>query len=99
MNLPPVDSENKGEDRPANDDTWEGRLLGKRYMFSASPLCPVVVVAVEGGGKDWAAYLAGLPTYSEPQIAFLERVYREGFKLTADQARGFFPGIELRYRE
>lgn len=77
----------------------DGVILGSRYMFSASPLCPVVVVAVEGGASDWAAYLAGLQTYSEPQPAFLQRVYREGYKLTADQARGFFPGIELRYRE
>lgn len=73
-------------------------MLGHRYMFSASPLCPVVAVAVRGGGNDWAAYIAGLQTYSEPQPAFLERVYREGYKLTAEQARGFFPAIDLVYR-
>lgn len=77
----------------------DGKVIGHRYMFSASPLTPVVVVAVEGGANDWAAYVAGLQTYSEPQPEFLQRVYRDGYKLTEEQARGFFPGIVgLRYR-
>lgn len=92
----PAHEDTKVEDRL---DDFTGRLIGNRYMFNASPLCPVVVVAVAGGGNDWAAYIAGLQTYSEPQPAFLQRVYREGYKLTADQAREFFPSIELRYRE
>lgn len=75
------------------------KLLDSRYMFCSRPLYPISVVAVEGGAGDWAAYVAGLPTYSEPRDDFLERVYREGAKLTEGQARGFFPDIQLRYRE
>lgn len=77
----------------------DGRIMHHRYLFSASPLAPVAVVAVEGGANDWAAYIAGLTTYGEPQPAFYERVYREGAKLTEEQARAFFPGVEgLVYR-
>lgn len=79
-------------------ESFAERLLGSRYCFNASPLTPVSIVAVRGTGGDWAAYLAGLQTYSEPQPAFLARVYREGFKLTEEQARAFFPGVELEYR-
>ena len=74
------------------------KLLDSRYLFCARPLYPISVVAIEGGANDWAAYVAGLPIYSEPTDDFLERVYRDGAKLTEDQARGFFPEISLRYR-
>lgn len=80
------------------EDRFEKKLIGSRYMFCASPLSPVVAVAVAGGNNDWACYIAGLQIYSEPQPAFLERVYREGFKVTEEQARSFFPGEEREYR-
>lgn len=73
-------------------------LIGSRYLFCGRPLYPISVVAIQGSAYDWAAYIAGLPIYSEPQDDFLERVYRDGAKLTEEQARAFFPDVELRYR-
>ncbi|OGT54310.1 MAG: hypothetical protein A3E01_15205 [Gammaproteobacteria bacterium RIFCSPHIGHO2_12_FULL_63_22] len=78
----------------------EGLIFAYRYLFGAFPLTPVVVVAVQGGGNDWAAYIAGLQTYSEPQPDFLQRVYREGCKLSESEAIAFFPHVnpDLSYR-
>lgn len=87
------------EDDAPREERFEKKLIGNRYMFNASPLAPVVAVAVAGGANDWACYIAGLTIYSEPLPGFLERVFREGYKLTEAQARAFFPGEEREYRE
>ncbi len=72
-------------------------MVQTRYLYADRPLHPVGFIAV-GNQHDWAAYTAGLPTYSRPG-PFWVRVYRDGAKLPEDVARAMFPGMMThRYR-
>lgn len=67
-----------------------------RYFYASPPLHPVGFVAV-GNAYDWAAYTAGMPTYSDPG-PFWERVARDGNKLPEPVARAIFPDSDLAER-
>ena len=54
------------------------------------------IVACVGHAGDWAAYIGGCPPDSEEDG--LRHVAASGAKLTEEDARHFFPGVELRYR-
>lgn len=84
--------------------TTKTRLLDKRYFFACPPLrqessypCPVLVVAVAGAARDWAAYVGGIG-YGADDDTKAEAVHRYGGKLPEPVARAFFPNIELEYR-
>lgn len=67
-------------------------------------LTPCIVVATAGAMGDWAAYIAGVPLGTRsPEDAddqVLADVASWGYKLTEEQALGFFPmlGWGRRYR-
>jgi hypothetical protein len=80
------------------------KVLDTRYFFACPPSlkattwpCPVLVVAVAGAVGDWAAYIGGMG-YGAADEEKEKGVYQHGAKLTEEQARGFFPGIDLVYR-
>lgn len=80
------------------------RVLQWRYMFSATEILePCIVVATAGAMGDWAAYIAGVPLGTRsPEDAddqTLADVASWGYKLTEEQALGFFPQLRgRRYR-
>ena len=56
----------------------------------------IAIVAVVTKDIDWAAYIGADNSYTEDET--LNYVARRGCKLTEKDARYFFPGIELPYR-
>ena len=65
-----------------------------RYWNSNNYGC--AIVAVIGRNNDWAAYIGGCPPESEEEgLAF---VAAHGAKLSEEDARHFFPDLELVYR-
>lgn len=54
------------------------------------------IVAVVTLGVDWAAYIGGGPTRRESDCVV--EVARHGSKLSEEDARHFFPQVELPYR-
>ena len=65
-----------------------------RYWNSNGYGCAVVAsIGVEGA---WSAYIGGCPPESEEEG--LDFVARHGAKLSEDDARHFFPNLDLPYR-
>lgn len=56
----------------------------------------IAVVASITEGIDWAAYIGADNGWSEKECC--ERAAQYGDKLSEEDARHFFPGIELPYR-
>lgn len=80
----------------------DGRtILGTRYLYNgAGMMTPVLVIAVEGGVGDWAAYIAGFAAWDAPTMVYWDRLAAHGAKLPEDVARAWFPELELKaYRE
>jgi len=66
-----------------------------RYYNSNYRACAIVAVITTG--IDWAAYINGCGV-SEPESACVASVAEYGAKLSAHDARHFFPDIDLPYR-
>uniref|UniRef100_A0A7C3WXN8 Uncharacterized protein n=1 Tax=Dictyoglomus turgidum TaxID=513050 RepID=A0A7C3WXN8_9BACT len=58
----------------------------------------VAIVAVITEGVDWSAYIGALPDCQREEDA-VEHVTKHGCKLNKEDAKYYFKGIELPYRE
>lgn len=68
----------------------EGRYYNANYYA-------VAIVASITEGIDWAAYI-GAPNYELEEEEAVKYVAKWGCKLSANDARHYFPDIKLRYR-
>lgn len=80
-----------------------GQIIRTRLLFAHDNfVSPALVVASQGAVGDWAAYVAGVTLSQsedhEPESAIARVVAANGYKLTEDQARAFFPDVKLEYR-
>lgn len=68
-------------------------ILDRKYYHDGQ----VMIVAVKGMEEDWAAYIG----YAKSKIEDTNQqtIAKHGNKLTKEQAKTFFPYIELRYRD
>ena len=69
------------------------QIEGRYWNTNGVGIC---IVAVITRGVDWAAYIGGDEGYSEQ--ACLEWTAEYGAKLSAQDAKHFFPNIDLPYR-
>lgn len=76
--------------------TASGRQILARPRYWNANGYATAIVAVKGDVDDWAAYIGGCDPWSEEEA--YDFVARFGCKLREDEARFFFPNIELAYR-
>ena len=71
-------------------------FLGHKYWNTCG--IGIAIVAVKGGGNDWAAYI-GATTDTSREAHAVNTAALEGEKLSMADALHFFPWIELPYRD
>jgi hypothetical protein len=71
------------------------KIIKGRYYNANYQACAIVAVVKEG--IDWAAYIGGAD-YRLPEKEALKHVADKGDKLSEQDARYFFPDIDLPYR-
>jgi len=71
------------------------KLITARY-YNANYFATAIVASITEG-IDWAAYIGGAD-YRLPEEEAVEYVRDYGCKLTREDAKYFFPDIELPYR-
>jgi hypothetical protein len=77
------------------DQKYKGkRVIEGRYWNCGGT--GIAVVAVITGGVDWAAYIGADQSYKEMDTA--EHTINWGCKLSVQDARYYFPNMELPYR-
>ena len=76
------------------EDNWEAKLEARYWNPQNQNIC---IVASITKGIDWSAYIGAAPGVHSEMVA-LEAVAERGAKLSAEDARYFFPEIKLPYR-
>ena len=65
--------------------------MRERHLYWNANNFAVVIVALEGGCNDWAAYIGATDSFSFPEYETVEFVKKHGCKISKDHAEFLFP--------